>query len=112
MQVAGPSVVLSATSVARPAFRAPGASATLAFSLQVADGRGQSASARVEVAVGSAAAQGRVVLAEVFVNPTGVDDSREWVRLFNGTDHAVDLSTFALAYGGSTTWGASGAAGL
>ena len=42
-----------------------------------------------------------LVLAEVFYNPNGGDGGYEWVKLFNGTGAAVDLSGYALGWGGT-----------
>ena len=42
-----------------------------------------------------------LVLAEVFYDPTGNDDGLEWVKIYNGTGAAVDLSTYSLGWGGT-----------
>jgi len=45
----------------------------------------------------------RVLLAEVFYDPSGTDDTLEWVRLYNDGGAPVDLSGWSLAWGG-TSW--------
>lgn len=40
-------------------------------------------------------------ISEVFGNPAGPDDSLEWVKLWNHTGAAVDLSGYALGWGGA-----------
>ena len=42
-----------------------------------------------------------LVIAEVYYNHTGGDDGFEWVKLFNGTGGPVDLSAYALGWGGT-----------
>ncbi len=42
-----------------------------------------------------------LVIAEVFYNHSGGDDGLEWVKLYNGTDAAIDLSAYSLGNGGT-----------
>jgi cytosine/adenosine deaminase-related metal-dependent hydrolase len=39
-------------------------------------------------------------LSEVFYNPAGADHDLEWIELFNGSHHTIDLSQYSLGYGG------------
>jgi hypothetical protein len=48
---------------------------------------------------------GTMQIAEVFVNPAGIDAGLEWVKVKNTSGVDVDLSKFAIAFGGNTTWG-------
>jgi hypothetical protein len=41
------------------------------------------------------------IIAEVFYNPAGGDNSYEWVKLFNGTGATIDLSGYSLGWGGT-----------
>jgi cytosine/adenosine deaminase-related metal-dependent hydrolase len=43
-----------------------------------------------------------LILSEVFYNPTGADDGREWVEIYNGTGQVVDLSGYSLGNGGTS----------
>jgi subtilisin-like proprotein convertase family protein len=104
-QTAGSSVTLQGATNAQPTFQAPASSGTLSFMLQVSDGRGGNSTATVNVTVGTTTPAGRVMMAEMMVNPIGIDDTREWVKIYNGTNIAVDLSGYSLAWGGNTTWG-------
>jgi hypothetical protein len=54
----------------------------------------------VEVAVAAKPALG-LVLSEVLYNPAGIDDKQEWVEIYNGTNDSIDLSGYALAWGGT-----------
>lgn len=84
------------------------------FTLTVADSEGALATAFVDVTVTDAPPTGQLKLVEVLVNPSGLDDGLEWIRLRNDTNAAVDLARFAVAFGGNTTWGntASGNGGV
>lgn len=42
-----------------------------------------------------------LVIAEFYYDQPGGDDGFEWVKLFNGTGSAVDLSGYSLAWGGA-----------
>lgn len=42
-----------------------------------------------------------LVISEVMFNPTGADDGREWIELFNDSGSAVDLSGYSLGWGGA-----------
>ena len=42
-----------------------------------------------------------VVISEVYYDHTGQDDQFEWVKLYNGTGVAIDLSNFSLGWGGA-----------
>jgi hypothetical protein len=42
-----------------------------------------------------------LVISEVMFNPTGADDAREWIELFNDSGSAVDLSDYSLGWGGA-----------
>ena len=42
-----------------------------------------------------------LVLVEVFYNPPSGDDTLEWVKLYNGSGAALDLSGYSLGYGGT-----------
>ncbi len=42
-----------------------------------------------------------LMLVEVFLNPDGLDDGKEWVRLYNGSGSDIDLSTWSLGWGGN-----------
>ncbi len=42
-----------------------------------------------------------LVISEVMVNPSGADDQREWVELYNGTGAAIDLIGYSLGWGGA-----------
>ncbi len=48
-----------------------------------------------------------LVLSEVFYDADSSDDGLEWVELYNGTAAAIDLSAYALAWGGSD-WSTGG----
>lgn len=63
--------------------------------------------ASVELSLIEAPAIG-LVLAEVFYNPSGSDDGQEWVKLFNGTGAAIDLSGYALGWRGGNFTGTGG----
>lgn len=43
-----------------------------------------------------------LILAEVYYDEPGTDTNLEWVKLFNGTDAAIDLSTYSLGHGGTS----------
>jgi len=52
-------------------------------------------------------------ISEVMYNPTGTDDQREWVELFNAGTTAIDLSTWSLGWGGADyTTGVLGLSGV
>lgn len=42
-----------------------------------------------------------LAITEIMVNPSGGDDQREWVEIYNGTGASIDLSTYSLGWGGS-----------
>ena len=42
-----------------------------------------------------------LVIAEAYYNPPGDDGGLEWVKLYNGSGAAVDLSTYSLGWGGT-----------
>ncbi len=42
-----------------------------------------------------------LVISEVLFNPSGNDNGKEWVELFNGTGGDIDLSAYSLGWGGS-----------
>ena len=42
-----------------------------------------------------------LILSEVFYNPTGGDDGKEWVELLNDSASPINLSGFSLGYGGA-----------
>jgi Lamin Tail Domain len=42
-----------------------------------------------------------LVISEVMFNPSGPDDGREWIELFNDQSAAVDLSGYSLGWGGA-----------
>lgn len=48
-----------------------------------------------------------LLLVEVFYDPGGPDDGKEWIKLFNGTSGTLDLSGYSLGWGGSdyADWG-------
>lgn len=41
-----------------------------------------------------------LVISEVMFNPSGADDQREWVEIYNGTGADIDLSGYSLGWGG------------
>lgn len=43
---------------------------------------------------------GDLWVSEVMYNPTGADDGREWVELYNAGAVAIDLSNYSLGWGG------------
>ncbi|MFQ5864178.1 MAG: lamin tail domain-containing protein [bacterium] len=43
---------------------------------------------------------GPIVLSEIFLNPSGDDDRKQWVELFNRSDQPIDLSGYSLGNGG------------
>ncbi len=43
-----------------------------------------------------------LVIAEVFLNPAGDDNGKEWVKLYNGTDSDINLSTYSLKHNAGT----------
>ncbi len=43
-----------------------------------------------------------LVIAEVFLNPAGSDDGKEWVKLYNGTDSEINLSGYSLKHNAGT----------
>lgn len=43
----------------------------------------------------------RLVISEVYYDHPGDDADYEWIKLYNGTDSAIDLSTYALGWGGT-----------
>ncbi len=45
-----------------------------------------------------------LLLVEVFYNPPSTDSTYEWVKLYNGTDAAIDLAGYSLAWGGPVDW--------
>lgn len=45
-----------------------------------------------------------LLLVEVFYNPPSTDSTYEWVKLYNGTDAAIDLAGYTLAWGGPKDW--------
>ena len=107
-QLSGPAVVLQGGSSATPSLIAPqvAVSSLVELQLWVSDGRGGSATDSMKFTIApSAQPSGRLLLAEVMVNPASTDANREWVKIWNGTNGAVDLSAYALGFGGNTTWG-------
>jgi len=72
--------------MARSAPRLPIALAVLAASL---------------VATGTARATpiGGVVLTEVLFAPSGNDNTRQWVEIYNGTNDAIDMADYSLGWG-------------
>ncbi len=107
---AGP-VALTGADTARPSFTAPATAQSLDFTLTVTDPSGRSATDTVRVAVQAPPPpMGRLLIAELMVNPTGTDADREWVKLYNGTSGAIDLSQYALGFGGDPAWGSGGSA--
>jgi hypothetical protein len=47
-----------------------------------------------------------VLIVEVLFDPTGTDDKREWLKIYNGGAAEVDLSGYSLGYGGADySWG-------
>jgi hypothetical protein len=52
------------------------------------------------VLAGARSASG-LVISEVMFNPTGGDNAREWIELFNDSGSAVDLSSYSLGWGGA-----------
>jgi hypothetical protein len=42
-----------------------------------------------------------LAISEVMFNPSGADDQREWVELYNGTAAAIDLAGYSLGWGGA-----------
>jgi len=42
-----------------------------------------------------------LIITEVFYNGTGADDGFEWVKLYNGTSAAIDLSGYSIGYAGA-----------
>lgn len=42
-----------------------------------------------------------LVISEVMFNPTGGDDQREWVELYNGTGADIDLTGYSIGWGGA-----------
>ncbi len=54
----------------------------------------------------SGAQQYGLLIVEVVYDVTGTDDGQEWVKLYNGSGAAIDLSGWSLGYGGADyTWG-------
>jgi hypothetical protein len=49
----------------------------------------------------AASAGATPILSEVFFNPAGADDGREWVEIFNDGSTTIDLSGYSLGWGGS-----------
>lgn len=43
-----------------------------------------------------------LIISEVMSNPTGVDDGREWIEIFNNTANSVDLSAMTISIKGAT----------
>ncbi len=43
---------------------------------------------------------GSLLLSEVLYDPSGEDDRREWVELYNSSANAIDLSDYSLGYSG------------
>lgn len=109
-------MALAGAATARATFTAPNVTAATVFSfmVRVADGRSGAATDAVAVTVRPAITAGRVLIAELMINPFGFDADREWVKIHNGAATTVDLSRFALAFGGNTTWGdtTNGAGGV
>ncbi len=57
------------------------------------------------VTISQSAASG-LILAQVFYDINGSDDGYEWIQLYNGTSHTIDLSSYSLAWGGTDYgWG-------
>lgn len=52
--------------------------------------------ASVWLASGSAFAAGKVVINEVFVNPPGDDDNKEWIELYNAGDAAMLIGGYTI----------------
>ncbi len=73
----------------------PSEEATLVVEAETATG---GVSATLEVVEGTLTG---LILVEVFYNPGGTDGGLEWVKLFNGTGAAVDLSGYSLGHGGA-----------
>ncbi|MBL8951968.1 MAG: proprotein convertase P-domain-containing protein [Myxococcaceae bacterium] len=107
-QWSGP-VTLAGANTAHPTFTAPATAQTLELTLTVTDPSGLFATDTVRVAVSAPPPpMGRLLIAELMVNPTGTDADREWVKLYNGTGATVDLSQWSLGYGGDPAWGSGG----
>jgi len=106
----GPAAIaLTGADTARPRFTAPALPQNLDFTLTVTDPSGRSATDTVRVAVQAPPPpMGKLLIAEVMVNPTGTDADREWVKLYNGTGGTVDLAQYALGFGGDPAWGSTG----
>jgi large repetitive protein len=71
------------------------------------------ASADATVSVVDAPAFPNLVIAEAYYNHTGADDQFEWVKIYNGTGVAVNLTGYSLGWGGADyTYGVLGLAGM
>ena len=62
----------------------------------------------------STVADDHVIISEVLYDPSGADDSLEWVELYNPTSNTIDLSSYSLGNGGpiSYTYGKHQLSGL
>jgi len=49
----------------------------------------------------TAAPASGLIIAEIFVQAAGADDGKEWVKLYNGSATAVDLTQYTLRYQGN-----------
>ncbi len=43
-----------------------------------------------------------LIINEIFSNPTGDDNGREWVEIYNGTENQIELSSISLSVKGGT----------
>lgn len=43
--------------------------------------------------------QAQVVLSEIYFDPIGTDDEREWIKLYNTSASPVDISNYSIAWG-------------
>jgi hypothetical protein len=72
------------------------------FTVTVDDGHSQLTS---EISVEDLTYYG-LLLVEIFYDAVGGDDQNEWVKIYNGSAADVDLSEYALGYGGGDySWG-------
>jgi endonuclease I len=74
---------------------------THTITASVTDSGSLGASDSISVTVTPAPPTGNLMLSEVFYDPTGSDNGREWVELYNGSSAAIDLSGYSLGNGGT-----------
>ncbi|PIV99889.1 MAG: hypothetical protein COW42_09605 [Deltaproteobacteria bacterium CG17_big_fil_post_rev_8_21_14_2_50_63_7] len=95
---ASAAVVSGSTITLTTSTQSPGITYTVTVSVAIADTYGKTLDPTKNTASFQAPS---LLITEVLYNPAGTDTDLEWVKLYNGTGAAIDLSTYSLGYGGA-----------